>query len=77
MHIGKIKGTNLRWTPLGHTFLSETLQENKYQTFAIGKWHLGYCHWDLTPMRRGFDYFYGFYSGAQSYFNHSSNVFLC
>merc|ERR1711962_277549 len=36
----------------------------------VGKWHLGYCSWDYTPTRRGFDTFLGFYLGSQNYFSH-------
>jgi len=35
------------------------LQRAGYQTFMSGKWHVG----DLLPTTRGFDQFYGFYSG--------------
>ena len=26
---------------------------------AIGKWHLGYASWSMTPTFRGFDSFFG------------------
>jgi len=42
-----------------------------YQTHAIGKWHLGFCHQNYTPTFRGFDTFYGFYNGAQDYYTHT------
>jgi arylsulfatase I/J len=41
----------------------------------IGKWHLGYCRWELTPTYRGFDTFRkGFYGGDEGYFNHSGTL---
>ena len=30
----------------------------------------GYCAWDYTPTRRGFDSFLGFYLGSQNHFSH-------
>ncbi|KAK7480583.1 hypothetical protein BaRGS_00028159 [Batillaria attramentaria] len=33
----------------------------------------GFCNRALLPTSRGFDTFYGFYSGAQGYFNHSGD----
>ena len=30
----------------------------------------GYCAWEYTPTRRGFDSFLGFYLGSQNYFTH-------
>ncbi|XP_054928940.2 arylsulfatase I-like [Dermacentor andersoni] len=57
--------------PLGVTTLAEELKRRQYSTHAFGKWHLGYCDWSLTPTRRGFETFRGFYAGAQDYFNHT------
>ena len=36
----------------------------------VGKWHLGFCNESFTPKKRGFDSFVGFYTGAETYFNH-------
>ncbi|KAL3907714.1 MAG: hypothetical protein SGARI_003400 [Bacillariaceae sp.] len=46
------------------------LKRAGYSTHAIGKWHLGMARWEQTPTFRGFDSFYGFYSGGQDYFTH-------
>uniref|UniRef100_A0A131YPZ6 Arylsulfatase B n=1 Tax=Rhipicephalus appendiculatus TaxID=34631 RepID=A0A131YPZ6_RHIAP len=56
--------------PLGMTTLAEELKRRDYTTHAFGKWHLGYCDVKLTPTRRGFDSFRGYYLGAQDYFTH-------
>ena len=39
--------------------LGEVLKSAGYQTFIAGKWHVG----DVLPTTRGFDRFYGFYTG--------------
>lgn len=52
--------------PLDQTLLSNVLKEHGYQTGIIGKWHLGDDP-EFWPTRRGFDYWYGFSSGAMSY----------
>ncbi len=53
-----------------HGFLSETLLEQGYNTFAVGKWHLAppeevttagpFHRW---PLGRGFERYYGFLAG--------------
>lgn len=47
--------------------LADALKTNKYNTVAIGKWHLGATQSD-HPNQRGFDDFYGFLAGGRSYF---------
>ena len=37
----------------------------------VGKWHLGFYEWPYTPTYRGFDSFYGFYTGAEDHFDHT------
>ena len=47
--------------------IAEALKTEGYTTGLIGKWHLG----DKTqnhPLKNGFDYFWGFISGARNYF---------
>ena len=48
-------------------FFSKVLQENNYNTAAIGKWHLG-VGTEFTPNNRGFDYFFGMIGGGHEYF---------
>ncbi len=57
-------------------FISETLRENGYFTFALGKWHLcnqsnmnGAGPFDQWPLGRGFDKYYGFLNAANSQFH--------
>ena len=40
-----------------------------YLVHGIGKWHLGFCSWAMTPIQRGFDSFYGTFSGAIDYYD--------
>ncbi|MGB7395057.1 MAG: sulfatase-like hydrolase/transferase [Pricia sp.] len=51
----------------GVTTIADVFKENGYNTYALGKWHLGSDVSD-QPNRRGFDEFYGFLSGSRSYF---------
>ncbi|XP_069103674.1 arylsulfatase B-like isoform X2 [Argopecten irradians] len=55
--------------PTNRTFLSQYLKNLGYATHALGKWHLGLCKWECTPTYRGFDSFYGFYNGKETYYN--------
>ena len=50
--------------------LPQYLKELDYKTHLVGKWHLGYCAWDYTPTRRGFDSFYGTYLGVLDHWSH-------
>lgn len=43
-----------------------------YQTVLIGKWHLGSLS-QHSPAKNGFDYFFGFHSGANDYISHKGD----
>ena len=54
--------------------IAEALKTEGYNTGLIGKWHLG----DKTqnhPLKNGFDYFWGFISGARNYFYNPNEEF--
>jgi arylsulfatase A-like enzyme len=57
-------------------YISETLLENGYSTFAVGKWHLcnqkhmnGAGPFNQWPLGRGFEKFYGFLNAATSQYH--------
>lgn len=52
--------------PESEVLMGQMMQEQGYNTCAIGKWHLG-DNPDLWPNKRGFDYFYGFSGGGHSF----------
>jgi arylsulfatase len=58
------------YIPFENGFLSEILQQNGYNTYAVGKWHLtpaneisGAGPYDRWPLGRGFERYYGFLGG--------------
>ena len=55
-------------TPYGlgtdETIAAQVMGKLGYSVHGIGKWHLGHCSWDHTPVKRGFETFYGFFNGA-------------
>ena len=63
MQHATLKAINNGTMPLGLKLLPERLKDLGYSTHLVGKWHLGFCSWDMTPTFRGFDTFYGIYLG--------------
>ncbi|NIJ45938.1 arylsulfatase A-like enzyme [Wenyingzhuangia heitensis] len=57
--------------PLDELMISELLQQNDYQTCAIGKWHLGNAK-KFLPNQRGFDDWYGFSGGGFNYWGRTT-----
>ena len=55
--------------PKDEHFLPQTFQKGGYQTFMVGKWHLGASEFEYTPNSRGFDYFFGFHGGGINYYS--------
>jgi arylsulfatase A-like enzyme len=54
--------------------IAHLLKNAGYETFLVGKWHLGYLP-EFSPIRNGFDYFYGFHAGAIDYISHSNDLY--
>ncbi len=48
--------------------IPEALRRNGYQTRMSGKWHLAGKRYDVFPVDRGYDEFYGILGGAASFF---------
>lgn len=55
--------------PPSHPTLPSLLHAGGYGTTLIGKWHLGALP-DFSPLKSGYDHFFGFFGGAADYFNH-------
>ena len=62
----KIKTTGI---PLQHPTISSLTRAAGYDTALIGKWHLGYLP-HFSPIKFGFDEFFGITSGAVDHFSH-------
>ena len=54
--------------PTEERTLPQALKEAGYQTYMVGKWHLGHADKKYWPQNRGFDYFYGNIVGEVDYF---------
>jgi arylsulfatase A-like enzyme len=63
------------WDTVGltpkYTSLPTLLKKAGYETFLIGKWHLGGLA-AFSPLQNGFDYFFGFTGGAIDYTSHTN-----
>jgi arylsulfatase A-like enzyme len=51
--------------------MARALHNVGYETFLVGKWHLGFLP-EYSPMKHGFDYFYGIHGGGIDYVSHRS-----
>ena len=51
--------------------IAARLRESGYETNLVGKWHLGFKP-EFSPLRNGFDYFFGFNGGGIDYISHRS-----
>jgi arylsulfatase A-like enzyme len=56
--------------PLDVTLLPQRLKQSGYQTWMVGKWHLGLKQKAALPNARGFEHFYGFLGGYVDYYTH-------
>jgi arylsulfatase A-like enzyme len=54
--------------PTDERTLPQALKEAGYQTYMVGKWHLGHADRKYWPQNRGFDHFYGNVLGEEDYF---------
>src|SRR5919198_210805 len=59
--------------PPTHPTLPSLLKRAGYGTSLVGKWHLGFLP-DYSPLRSGYDRFFGIFGGAADYFNHGPNA---
>lgn len=54
--------------PTDERTLPQALKDAGYQTYMVGKWHLGHADKKYWPQNRGFDHFYGNLVGEVNYF---------
>ena len=55
--------------PHDHPTLPSLLRDQGYRTAMFGKWHCGWLPW-FSPLRIGFEVFFGNLDGAMDYFSH-------
>lgn len=74
IQIGLQRGVIMPAQPSGlglkEKLLPEYLNTLGYKSHMVGKWHLGMCAEEYTPMHRGFESHFGFYQGCESYTTH-------
>ncbi len=66
------KGSTTLGLPPSHPTVPSLLREAGYRTALIGKWHLGYPP-AFSPVKSGYEEFFGPMSGGVDYFTHCSN----
>jgi len=68
----KSKGSTTLGLDPAHPTLPSLLREAGYRTALMGKWHLGYPP-AFSPLKSGYEEFFGPMSGGVDYFTHCSN----
>jgi arylsulfatase A-like enzyme len=66
------KGSATLGLPPEHPTLPSLLKDAGYRTALVGKWHLGYPP-HFSPIKSGYEEFFGPMSGGVDYFSHCSN----
>jgi arylsulfatase A-like enzyme len=59
--------------PPSHPTLPALLKKAGYGTALVGKWHLGSLP-DFSPLKSGYDQFFGIFGCCADYFNHGANA---
>jgi arylsulfatase A-like enzyme len=54
--------------PIDERTLPQALKDAGYDTYMVGKWHLGHADKKFWPQNRGFEHFYGNLVGEVDYF---------
>ncbi|MDP4262857.1 MAG: sulfatase [Bacteroidota bacterium] len=54
-----------------YTSLPTLLKKAGYQTYLVGKWHLGFSL-QYSPLKNGFDEFFGYHGGGIDYISHTN-----
>jgi arylsulfatase A-like enzyme len=67
------RGSTTLGLPSEHPTLPSLLRSAGWRTALIGKWHLGYPP-HFSPLRSGYETFYGPMSGGVDYFTHCSTT---
>ena len=67
------KGSTTLGLPPEHPTLPSLLKDAGYRTALIGKWHLGYPP-AFSPLKSGYEEFFGPMSGGVDYFSHCTNA---
>ena len=65
--MSKLNPTGL---PIDQKLMPEYFRDAGYQTFLVGKWHLGFREPAYRPTARGFDHFYGHLTGGIGFWDH-------
>ncbi|KAK3794693.1 hypothetical protein RRG08_056709 [Elysia crispata] len=59
--------------PLDSPTIADKLKESGYATHMAGKWHVGFYKEEFMPQNRGFDTYYGYLGGHDTYYTHTNN----
>jgi arylsulfatase A-like enzyme len=66
---GRARGSEVLGLPPEHPTIASLLRDAGYATALVGKWHLGYEP-RFSPLKSGYQEFFGAMSGAVDYFTH-------
>lgn len=68
-----LKAGENRNLPISFQLAPEYMRSLGYHTHMVGKWHLGFETRNHVPNHRGFDSFFGYYTGYVDYYKFGYN----
>lgn len=71
-----IRSGENRSLPIEVPTMPQLLKKLGYDTYLIGKWHLGHSYKNSTPTYKGFDYHYGPWNGYLGFFDHTTPSYV-
>ena len=75
IRLGLLDAFGSKELPLSEVTIGQELQSAGYQTYMVGKWHLGFSTLEHTPANRGFQSSYTYWNGFVDYWTKGYGIY--